>query len=81
MSTRQRPACCGSYMSRTSPSFAVRGRIAETLLDLGDAYQATALALDAARRPPGQLQAEIRGFWLSGGSGPDGVRTPPPSTC
>lgn len=51
------------YMSRTSPSFAVRGRIAETLLDLGDAYQATALALEAARQPPASFKpSEASGY-------------------
>jgi Flp pilus assembly protein TadD len=51
------------YMSRTSPSFAVRGRIAETLLDLGDAYQATALALEASRQPPASFKpSEASGY-------------------
>ena len=53
------------YMSRTSPSFAVRGRIAETLLDLGDAYQATALALDAARQPPASFKPSEASGYLS----------------
>jgi len=51
------------YLSRTSPSFGVRGRIAETLLDLGDGYQATALALEAARQPPASFKpSEASGF-------------------
>lgn len=51
------------YLGRTSPSFAVRGRIAETLLDLGDGYQATALALEAARQPPASFKpSEASGF-------------------
>jgi cellulose synthase operon protein C len=50
-------------MSRTSPSFGVRGRIAETLLDLGDSYQSTALALEAARQPPASFKpSEASGF-------------------
>lgn len=50
-------------LSRTSPGFAVRGRIAETLLDLGDGYQATALALEAARQPPASFKpSEASGF-------------------
>lgn len=50
-------------LSRTSPSFGVRGRIAETLLDLGDSYQSTALALDAARQPPASFKpSEASGF-------------------
>lgn len=51
------------YLTRTSPSFSVRGRIAETLLDLGDGYQATALALEAARQPPASFKpSEASGF-------------------
>lgn len=50
-------------LSRTSPSFGVRGRIAETLLDLGDSYQSTALALEAARQPPATFKpSEAAGF-------------------
>lgn len=50
-------------LSRTSPGFGVRGRIAETLLDLGDSYQSTALALDAARQPPASFKpSEASGF-------------------
>ncbi|PZR37426.1 cellulose synthase subunit BcsC-related outer membrane protein [Caulobacter segnis] len=50
-------------LSRTSPSFGVRGRIAETLLDLGDSYQSTALALEAARQPPASFKpSEAAGF-------------------
>lgn len=50
-------------MSRTSPSFGVRGRIAETLLDLGDSYQSTALAMEAARQPPASFKpSEASGF-------------------
>lgn len=50
-------------LSRTSPSFGVRGRIAETLLDLGDSYQSTALALEAARQPPASFKpSEASGF-------------------
>jgi len=52
-----------NLLSRTSPSFGVRGRIAETLLDLGDSYQSTALALEAARQPPAAFKpSEASGF-------------------
>ncbi len=51
------------YLGRASPSFAIRGRIAETLLDLGDGYQAAALALEAARQPPASFKpSEASGF-------------------
>lgn len=51
------------YLGRNTPSFVVRGQIAETLLDLGDGYQSAALALEAARRPPASFKpSEASGF-------------------
>ncbi|WP_091734881.1 tetratricopeptide repeat protein [Phenylobacterium immobile] len=52
-----------SYLSNNDASFAVKGQIAETLLDLGDTYQAGALALEAARSPPATFDpGEAQGF-------------------
>ncbi|WP_257839550.1 cellulose synthase subunit BcsC-related outer membrane protein [Phenylobacterium sp. J426] len=51
------------FLSRNDPPFAVRSQIAETLLDLGDVYQAGALALEAAGQPPVRFRpTEASGF-------------------
>jgi Flp pilus assembly protein TadD len=52
-----------NYLSRSSPPFEMRGRIAQTLLDLGDIYQAGAMALEAARSPPATFSpSDASGF-------------------
>ncbi|WP_374469696.1 cellulose synthase subunit BcsC-related outer membrane protein [Phenylobacterium sp.] len=51
------------HLAQGTPGFAVRARMAELLLDLGDAYQAGALALEAARQPPARFAPqEASGF-------------------
>lgn len=51
------------YLSSNDAGFATKGQMAETLLDLGDTYQAGALALEAARNPPAQFDpGEASGY-------------------
>jgi cytochrome c-type biogenesis protein CcmH/NrfG len=61
----QAVAMVRNYLTRSSPSFEARSRIAQTLLDLGDAYQAGALALDAARNPPASFAPGDAGGFLT----------------
>jgi tetratricopeptide (TPR) repeat protein len=53
------------YLNRGNPSFEMRSSIADTLFDLGDTYEAGALALDAARQQPATFSPDSAGGFLS----------------
>lgn len=62
--TVQAVATLRDYLSQNNLPFAARSRAAEALLDLGDSYQAGAMALAAAREPlpEGTRPGEVAGF-------------------